>query len=166
MKNKIAILIISIIAVSIIAFVFLENKDTSTNDTSIQNPDTNIENSQEENNEEEQEDNTNENQLINGKTLNERLKDAYNNLHAKGSAQEIRDNFLDLEIIYTDNGEDSDFGPNIYPFHYQYSAEADKTFSLCNIERTVFICDGKLNRQITDEDMDSGYCVVTPIYRN
>jgi len=105
--------------------------------------------------------------LVNGKTVEERIEEAYDKLHSTGSAQHIRDNFLDLEIIYTDDGSEDiyDDGDNIYPFHYQYSEEADKTFNLCNVERTVFICDGKLDRMITDEDMDSGRCIVTPIYR-
>lgn len=102
--------------------------------------------------------------IINGKTLDQRLEEAYDDLHKPGSSQKIRDNFPDIKVVYTDEGDG--YGPDeIYPFRYHYSEEADITFNLCNVERTVFICEGKLSRQITDEDMDSGRCQVTPIYR-
>jgi hypothetical protein len=104
-----------------------------------------------------------ESQIINGKTLAERLEEAYSNLHKKGSAQKIRDDFPDIELTFTDEGD----GSNIYPFEYYYSGEADKTFNLCAVERTVFICEGKLDRMITDEEIDNvELCDVTPIYIN
>lgn len=104
-------------------------------------------------------------QIINGKTLEQRLEDAYDNLHEAGSSGQILDDFPDVELIHEDSGEGSSFFPKeILPFHYYYSGEADKTFNLCGIGRSVFICDGKLDRTIAKEDIDSGRCAVTPIY--
>jgi hypothetical protein len=96
--------------------------------------------------------------------VDQRLQEAYNKLHAAGSAQQVRDNFPDIELVFTDTGEPH-YPREILPFEYYYSKEADKTFNLCAIERTVFICDGKLNRKITSEDEDSGRCIITPIYQ-
>lgn len=103
--------------------------------------------------------------LVNGKTVDVRIKEAYDMLHAVGSAQHIRDNFPDIEVVFTDTGDSNSY-PEIYPFRYQYSEEADITFNLCNIERTVFICKGKLDRLISNEDLDSGKCIITPIYQD
>jgi hypothetical protein len=100
---------------------------------------------------------------VNGKTVDKRIEEAYTNLHGVGSAQHIRDNFPDIEKVYVDDPA-SGYPKEILPFIYYYSAEADKTFNLCAIERTVFICDGKLDSVITDDDMNSGKCRVTPVY--
>jgi len=105
--------------------------------------------------------------IINGKTLEERLEEAYDNLHEAGSSEQILDDFPDVELVYTDDPEASVkkiFPPEILPFHYYYSEEADKTFNLCGVGRSVFICDGQLDREITKEEIDSGSCEITPIY--
>jgi hypothetical protein len=102
--------------------------------------------------------------LINGKTVEERLKKAYDNLHSVGSEKHIRENFLDIELVYTDNP--TNYPKEILPFEYYYSAEANVTFNICAIERTVFICEGKLDQTITDDILNSDKCVVTPIYQN
>ena len=105
--------------------------------------------------------------IINGKTLEERIEEAYDNLHEAGSSDKILSDFPDVELVYTDDPEASVkkiFPPEILPFHYYYSEEADKTFNLCGVGRSVFICDGKLDREITKEDIDSGRCEITPIY--
>jgi hypothetical protein len=102
--------------------------------------------------------------LVGGKTLDERLDYAYDNLHEPNSATQIEKDFPDLELVYVDKG--TSFMPSlILPFKYYYSMEADTTFNLCNIDRSVFICEGKLDRIITQEDIDSGRCVVTSIYK-
>ncbi len=101
---------------------------------------------------------------INGKTLEQRLDDAYDNLHESGSSKKIEKDFPDVELVYTDNGENTPFPSEILPFHYYYSEEADKTFNLCGVGRSVFICDGKLERVLSREDIDSGRCEVTEEY--
>ena len=104
--------------------------------------------------------------LVNGKTLEERLEEAYSDLHNPHSAQRIRDNFPDIELVYVDNPIDDPFIPKeILPFQYYYSKEANTTFNLCAVDRSVFICKGKLGRLITEDDMNSGRCIITPIYR-
>jgi len=103
--------------------------------------------------------------IINGRTLEQRIQAAYDNLHDAGSSGLILDDFPDVELVFEDDGNSSTFFPaEILPFHYYYSVEADKTFNLCGVGRSVFICDGKLERTITKEDIDSGMCTVTPIY--
>ena len=103
--------------------------------------------------------------LVNGKTVEQRLEEAYEILHQEESGQHLRDNFPDIEVIHTDSGEGSFYPAEILPFIYYYSEEANKTFNLCEVDRTIFICDGKLTHTVTEEEMDSGRCVVTPIYR-
>ncbi len=114
---------------------------------------------------EEDTDTTSEEQLVNGKTAQERLDDAYQNLHDIDSALDVRSDFPDLELVYTDDGSQDPLLPeDILPFEYMYSAEVDKTFSLCAIDRSVMICDGVLDALVTDEDINSGRCVVTSVY--
>jgi len=103
--------------------------------------------------------------LVNGKTTEQRIQEAYDDLHNVGSSQNIRDNFPDIELVYTDNPSNSFYPSEILPFRYYYSKEADKTFNLCNIERTIFICDGKFDYFIDDNTLNSGVCIVTPIYQ-
>ena len=108
-----------------------------------------------------------ESKIINGKTLEKRLEIAYDNLHEAGSSKQILDDFPDVELVYTDDPDASIkrmFPPEILPFHYYYSEEADKTFNLCGVGRSVFICDGKLDREISKEDIDSGRCEILPLY--
>ena len=99
--------------------------------------------------------------LINGKTADERLDEASSQLHEEDSADHIRDNFPDIELVYSDNP--SNFDSSILPFDYYYSEEVDKTFNLCGVDRTVFICDGKITETVTDEQLET-ICEVTPIY--
>jgi hypothetical protein len=62
-------------------------------------------------------------------------------------------------------GEGKWYPSEILPFEYFYSKEADLTFNLCAIERTVFICKGKLEREISDEEMnDVEKCAETAEY--
>ncbi len=98
------------------------------------------------------------------KLADERLKDAYTSLHTPGSGEKLRKDFPDLELVYTDSAQNVGFPDYILPFRYYYSKEADKTFNICAIETSVFICDGKLSKLISKEDIDSGRCKVTEIY--
>lgn len=109
---------------------------------------------------------TSEPALINGKTLDQRLQEASDNLHTEGSGAKIVDDFPDVELVYIDNAESTFFPSNILPFKYYYSQEANKTFSICNINYTVFVCDGKLSSLITEEDITSKRCEITPVYLN
>ena len=102
--------------------------------------------------------------LINGKTLQERLAEAYDRLHTRGSAEHIRKNFPDIGLVYTDDAVGMPFPREIIPFRYYYSLEADTTFNICAIDFTVFICKGKLDKLIRQGDIDSGRCEMTPIY--
>ena len=102
--------------------------------------------------------------LVGGKTSQERIAEALDRLHTIGSGQHVRDNFLDLELVYTDLGVGTPFPPMIFPFNYYYSREADTTVNICAPERTIFICKGKLDRFIRKADVDSGRCTLTPIY--
>lgn len=102
--------------------------------------------------------------LINGKTVEERLAEAYERLHTRGSAEHIRKSFPDIELVYTDDAVGMPFPREIIPFRYYYSLEADTTFNICAIDFTVFICKGKLDKLIRQGDIDSGRCEMTPIY--
>jgi hypothetical protein len=102
--------------------------------------------------------------LVNGKTVQERVDEAYANLHNPGSATKIVENFPDLELVYVDEGPGSFFPLNILPFQYFYSVEGNITFNICSIDRTVFICEGKQDFLISQEDIDSGKCILTPEY--
>lgn len=104
--------------------------------------------------------------LVNGKTVEERLQEAYDRLHTAGSGEHIRASFPDIEKVYVDNPQGGGFPPQILPFVYYYSKETDRTFNICNIDLTVFICKGKLDRVISKGDIDSNQCTVTPIYIN
>ncbi len=101
------------------------------------------------------------------KSLGARLALAHANLHTPDSEGQIRRDFPDIQLVYVDNPKDNPFYPKeILPFKYYYSKEADRTFNICAVHLTVFICKGKLDRKITDADVDSGRCEVTPIYRS
>ncbi len=102
--------------------------------------------------------------LIDGKTLSERLAEAYQRLHTRGSAAHIRKSFPDLELVYTDHAVGMPFPREIIPFRYYYSREANTTFNICAIELTVFICKGKLDHLIRRGDVDSGRCELTLLY--
>ncbi len=97
--------------------------------------------------------------------LQENIDDAYDRLHDPGSASRIQKDFPDLEIVYIDEAEGIKFFPKeILPFKYYYSPSADKTFSLCGVDRSTFICDGKLDRLLNSEDIETGRCKIAPDY--
>lgn len=93
------------------------------------------------------------------------LKEVTDRLHTQGSGPHLRNTFTDLELVYTDDGAGSNYFPDfILPFGYYYSKEVDRTFNVCAIDLTVFICEGKLDRLLTKADIDSGRCNVTSAY--
>lgn len=93
------------------------------------------------------------------------LEEAYEDIHSRGSAEHIRKNFDDLQLVYTDNEVPPMAPEQIFPFRYYYSEKADTTFNICNVDISVFICDGKLDRRITKEDVESGKCEVAEEYK-
>lgn len=98
-----------------------------------------------------------------GEDLEQRLKTLKDNLHNENSGTEAKQLFPDLTPVYTDDGYDNpQFPKEILPFIYYYSQEADITVSICNINQTVFICPGKLERLITPADYKN--CQVTAEY--
>ena len=102
--------------------------------------------------------------LINGKTADQRIEEAYQLLHRPESGAHIRENFPDIRKIYSDPGE-AGFPTEILPFEYYYSPAANKTFNIGALDFTVFICNGELARKITAADENSGRCTVAAIYR-
>lgn len=95
--------------------------------------------------------------------VEERLKILKNHLHNANSGREAKELFPDLTPVYSDDGHgDRYFPAQILPFTYYYSAEADITVSICNINQTVFICPGKLECLIKKEDFPN--CQVTELY--
>ncbi len=102
--------------------------------------------------------------LVNGKTVQQRLQEAYDRLHTAGSGEHIRASFPDIEKVYVDTPQGGNFPSEILPFTYYYSKEANTTFNICNIDLTVFICQGKLDRLISKTDVENKRCVATPIY--
>jgi len=107
------------------------------------------------------------NNLINRKSLEKRIQEAYNKLHTLRSARILREDFPDLELVYVDKPEEKYrrfFPQEILPFRYYYSKEADLTFNICNADLTVFICKGKQDRLITMDEVDSGKCEITSLY--
>lgn len=95
----------------------------------------------------------------------EDIAGAYAHLHDPGSGTEIHRRFPDAKLVFTDHATGIEFSEDVPPFSYLYSKEAGKTFGVCGIDKSVFICDGKLERLITAEDIESGRCVVTEVYR-
>ena len=91
--------------------------------------------------------------LIEGKTLDERLSILKRNLHTEGSGDEAKKYFPDFVKVYVDE-DNLRFPSMVSPFTYYYSEEADITVSICNIDFTVFICEGKLDRLIEESDYD------------
>jgi hypothetical protein len=94
------------------------------------------------------------------------VQEAFDRLHTSGSGPQIRRDFPSIELVYSDDARGSGFPNQILPFEYYYSAEADRTFSICNIDLTVFICEGKLDRLITKDDIESGRCEATSVYKS
>ncbi len=115
--------------------------------------------------------------VMHGKTLEQRLEEAYKILSMHdiigydqgekliASSKEFLDfYFPDIELAYTDPGE-LYMPKETVPIRYYYSQEADKTFGLDNLGVIIFICDGKLEHVITDKDLNSNKCIVVPIYQ-
>jgi len=99
----------------------------------------------------------------NSQSLNERLRILKDYLHALNSGTEAKQLFSDFLPVYTDDGHNNPQIPKqILPFTYYYSQEADITVSICNINQTVFICPGKLDRLIQSKDYQN--CQVTKEY--
>jgi hypothetical protein len=101
---------------------------------------------------------------VNGKNTQQRIDESIDRLHTSGSGKSIMQNFPDVELVYTDYAKGTGFPNMILPFKYYYSEEANKTFNVCAIDRTVFICDGKMDRLIDSEDVDSDRCEITSVY--
>lgn len=100
--------------------------------------------------------------LIEGKTLSERLNILKAHLHTEGSGDEAKKLFPDFVKVYVDDGSHNKYFVSVSPFTYYYSEEADITVSICNIGYTVFICGGKLDRLIKESDYDE--CKITDAY--
>lgn len=92
------------------------------------------------------------------------LAEAYMHIHGPDSGAFIRTNFPDLKLVYTDLAPGTAFQEDVPPFNYYYSAKADKTFGICAINKSVFICNGKLDRLVGKKDIDDGTCTAVPIY--
>lgn len=99
--------------------------------------------------------------LINGKNLEQRLEILRDNLHKEGSGDQAKEFFPDFEVVYIDQG-DPLFPDEILPFVYHYSKEADITVSICNVDYTVFVCNGRLDRLIQESDYEN--CLITKEY--
>jgi len=97
-----------------------------------------------------------------GSDVNERIAVVYENLHNTRSGDYVRASFTDLELLL-------EWSPplgghrKIFPFRYYYSPEADLTFVICNIERTVAICEGYKD-SIVDPERDMNECEVAKQY--
>lgn len=98
-----------------------------------------------------------------GINISEHVDDAYSELHMDNSGSPIRENFSDLELVYTDVGAENESSEDKPPFNYYYSAEAKKTFGICNSNRSVVICDGRVDHAVERNDIVSGTCVAAPV---
>lgn len=77
-----------------------------------------------------------------GSSVAERLAVVERELHTGNSGDYVRQNFGDLEYLFSWPGPEGQ-QRKIFPFFYYYSAEADTTFVICNINKTVAICQGR-----------------------
>ena len=82
-----------------------------------------------------------------GSDVDERIAQVLSELHTGNSGDYVRQNFPDLEYLFDHTPEGQE--RRIFPFFYYYSAEADTTFVVCNINKTVAVCDGKQDTTIT-----------------
>lgn len=89
-----------------------------------------------------------------------KIEALYTDLHNVDSGIRTKENFTDLVLVYTDEGINN-FPQEIRPFKYYYSPSAGLTMAICNINRTVFICKGKLDHLLSKSDL--GNCQVTPV---
>jgi len=101
--------------------------------------------------------------MIEGKTLSERLSLLKSNLHEQGSGKEAKEFFPDLLEVYTEENN-PDFPQQFLPFRYYYSEEADVTVNICDVDFTLFVCEGKLDRKL--EESDYGNCEIVEQYKN
>ncbi len=103
--------------------------------------------------------------IINGKTLEQRVQEAYDRLHTIGAGRQIRTDFPDIKLVYTDFAAGKRFPREILPFEYYYSKEADKTFNICAVDFTVFICNGKMDKAIYPGDPEAHRCKFVGLYQ-
>lgn len=92
--------------------------------------------------------------------LQRKIDELYADLHEVDSGIRAKANFSDLQLIYTDEGISS-LPSNILPFRYYYSPSTDLTMAICNINRTIFICKGKLDHLLSKDDFSN--CKITPV---
>ena len=93
---------------------------------------------------------------VGGDDVDKRLTAVFDKLHSGGSGDFLRASFPDLQYLlkWTPIGVTK----QIFPFFYYYSPEADTTFVVCNIDKTVAICDGLQNSAISEGDL--GKCTL------
>jgi hypothetical protein len=101
--------------------------------------------------------------MIEGKTLSERLSLLKSNLHEQGSGKEAKEFFPDFLEVYKEENN-PDFPQQFLPFRYYYSEEADVTVNICDVDFTLFVCEGKLDRKL--EESDYGNCEIVEQYKN
>ena len=92
------------------------------------------------------------------------IAETYTQLHAFESGSRIKSRYPDVELVYTDDGHGVPFPETIVPFEYYYSATADKTLGICAINKSIFICEGKIDHVITQKEMLSSKCRVAQAY--
>lgn len=102
-----------------------------------------------------------EKNLVEGKTLNERLEILKTNLHTTNSGAEAKKYFPDFTSVYVEHSTNP-YLSAVSPFTYYYTQEADKTVAICNIGLTVFICSGKIDNVL--EESDYNKCQITDAY--
>ena len=104
-----------------------------------------------------------EENIIEGKTLSERLSLLKSNLHGQGSGEEAKKYFPDFLEVYVEE-ENPVFPQQFLPFRYYYSEEADVTVNICDVDFTLFVCEGKLDRKLKEADHDN--CKIVDQYLN
>lgn len=92
-----------------------------------------------------------------------KIVEAYTQLHEPDSGLQIKQEYPDVSLVYTDLGRDSSQSSAKHPFFYFYSAEAGKTFGICSTNKSVFICEGKMDHRVTLEDVENGKCTTAAI---
>ncbi len=92
-----------------------------------------------------------------------KIADVYTQLHEPDSGLRIKKEYPDASLVYTDLGRDKPFSSEKHPFFYFYSPEAGKTFGICSQNRSVLICDGKMDHRVTLDDVKSGKCTAAAI---
>jgi hypothetical protein len=102
--------------------------------------------------------------LVEGMTLYQRMTIIKKTLHDPGSGTIVKKLLPDLEEVFIDEtAKERGFPERILPFRYYYSPEANITVNICEVDRSVFICPGRLIHQVEiDKDRN---CLVTDIYK-